>query len=204
MLSFDYTFSLLKFVSYGLHYERFNAFLTFCLFLIPHILPLARYNVATSRHKTHQACSPSFQFTETCIDTCIVPVFFSPFSPISPVQDYIYSKYRTQLTQLNNNTHLKNLASYQIRRCRVRNCKFVLFFVFVFVVGFFFFFFFRFTRENVLGYFVSLLHEKMQIFGTRFRESLATVPIFNFLNQSINIIGSLYKLLSLMPEKLLK
>ena len=103
-------------------------------------------------------------------DICIVLVFFSPFSPISLVQDYIYSKHRTQLTQLTNNTHLKNLASNQIRRCRVRNSKFVVFC--------FFFSLYDFTRKNVLGYFVSLLHEKMQIFGTRFRQSLATVSIF--------------------------
>ena len=95
-------------------------------------------------------------------DICIVRVFFCPFSLVSPVQDYIYSKYRTQLTQLNSNTHLKNLASNQIGRCRVRSFKFVLFLCF-----------FRFTRENVLGYFVSLLHEKMHIFSTRFKESCA-------------------------------
>ena len=147
-----------------------NTLLTFCLFLIPHILPLTRYNVATSRYKTHYICCPSFQLTTAYGGEWYLycPCFLSPFSPICSVQDYIYSKYRMQLTQLNNNTYLKNLASNQIRRSRVRNPKFV--------------FFFRFTRENVLGYFVSLLHEKMQIFGMRFRELLATLSIFDFLN----------------------
>ena len=147
-----------------------NTLLTFCLFLIPHILPLTRYNVTTSRYKTHYICCTSFQFTTAYEGDWYLycPCFLSPFSPICSVQDYIYSKYHMQLTQLNNNTYLKNLASNQIRRSRVRNPKFV--------------FFFRFTRENVLGYFVSLLHEKMQIFGMRFRELLATLSIFDFLN----------------------
>ena len=92
-----------------------NTLLTFCLFLIPHILPLTRYNVATSRYETHYICCPSFQFTTAYGGEWYLycPCFLSPFSPICSVQDYIYSKYRMQLTQLNNNTHLKNLASNQ-------------------------------------------------------------------------------------------
>ena len=147
-LFFDCIFSLFKCMFLMVcTMKDSNTFLTFCLFLISHILPLARHNVATSRDKPYQTCSPSFQFRQLSevYDICIVPVFFSRFSPISPVQDYIYSKYRTQLTQLNNNTHLKNLASNQIRRCRVRNSKFVLL-LFLF---FLFFFFSLYARKHI-------------------------------------------------------
>ena len=87
-----------------------NTFLNFLSFFNPHILPLARYNVATSRHKTLRRSVSAFKLRQLSEvnDICIVPVFFFPFSPIFPAQDYIYSKYRTQLTQLNNNMHLKN------------------------------------------------------------------------------------------------
>ena len=147
-----------------------NTFLNFLSFFNPHILPLARYNVVTSRHKTLRRSVSAFKLRQLSEvnDICIVPVFFSPFSPIFPAQDYIYSKYRTQLTQLNNNMHLKNQQGIKFVDAGLEILNF--------------FFFFRFTRENVLGYFVLLLHEKMQIFGTRFRESLATVSIFDFLN----------------------
>ena len=118
-----------------------NTFLTFYFFLIPHTLPLGRY-VSTSRHQN--ALDMHFQLSIYRNSLKWMIFALSPFSPISLMQDYIYSKYPTQLTQLNN-THLKNLASNQIRRCRVRNSKFV---------------FFCFTRENVWGYFASLLHEK--------------------------------------------
>ena len=100
-----------------------NTFLTFCFFLIPHTLPLGRY-VSTSRHQN--ALDMHFQLSIYRNSLKWMIFALSPFSPISLMQDYIYSKYPTQLTQLNN-THLKNLASNQIRRCRVRNSKFVFF-----------------------------------------------------------------------------
>ena len=140
-----------------------NTFLTFCFFLIPHTLPLGRY-VSTSRHQN--ALDMHFQLSIYRNSLKWMIFALSPFSPISLMQDYIYSKYPTQLTQLNN-THLKNLASNQIRRCRVRNSKFVFFFALR-----------EKTYEDILPHYCM---KKMQIFGMRFRESLATVSIFHFL-----------------------
>ena len=146
-----------------------NTLLTFCLFLIPHILPLTRYNVATSRYKTHYICCPSFQFTTAYGGEWYLycPCFLSPFSPICSVQDYIYSKYRMQLTQLNNNTHLKNLASNQNVEAGLE------------ILNSFFFSLYARKRIRI---FCLIIAWKSQIFGMRFSESLATLSIFDFLN----------------------